>query len=49
VIPLYYFVAVTIDVGDRLPPERIQVLREVVCDAATAAGIPVEVRIFEEI
>lgn len=46
---MYYFVAVTIDAGERLPPDRLQTLREVMCDAATAAGIPVEVRLFEEI
>ena len=45
----YYYVTITIAAQARLTMERKQVLKEVCCDAATAAGVPVSVQIFREI
>ena len=46
---MYYTAMVTIAVKHRLTLEKVQVLREVICDAATAAGTPIAVQIFREI
>lgn len=46
---MYYTAMVTIAAQHRLTLEKVQVLREVICDAATAAGTPVAVQIFLEI
>lgn len=46
---MYYTVIVTIAAQHRLTLEKVQVLREVICDAATAAGTPVAVQIYKEI
>lgn len=44
-----YVVTVTIAAQHRLTLEKVQDLREVMCDAATAAGIPVAVKVLKEI
>lgn len=46
---MYYTAMVTIAAQHRLTMEKVQVLREVICDAATAAGTPIAVQIFREI
>ena len=46
---MYYTAIVTIEAQNHLTLEKVQVLREVICDAATAAGIPVAVQVLKEI
>ena len=46
---MYYVVTVTIEAQHRLTLEKVQDLREVMCDAATAAGTPVTVQVLKEI
>lgn len=46
---MYYTAMVTIAAQHRLTLEKVQVLREVICDAATAAGTPIAIQIFREI